>query len=98
MSSLQEREGLTGDALRARVASELKSGALSLSSSGSPYFDRGDALDPCTGCVDLALGLGVAPTIFAAGRPPWQGRRNGDVHTRQRHWALAWLNRRFPTA
>lgn len=52
----------------------LGDGAIATASSGDDYFDNGDGLDLCAGCVELAHNLGLQPRHIVGGVPPKQGR------------------------
>jgi hypothetical protein len=74
LQSVEEKEGLQGEAALARLRSSIKPGGLSILSGGGPYFAVRDPLDPCAGCVALVTRLGLAESLFLAGKPPLQGR------------------------
>jgi hypothetical protein len=74
LTSVEEREGLTGEQAVARLPSILQPGSLALASGGGAYFAAGDAIDPCAGCVALFDRLGLDEGLFPPGLPPLQGR------------------------
>jgi hypothetical protein len=67
-------EGVSASDEGARMRTLLKVGSIRLRAGGSDFFDAGDAIDPCAGCVALAARLGVSEDVFAIGIPPHQGR------------------------
>jgi hypothetical protein len=74
LTSVEEEESLKGEAAVARLRSSIKPGGLSILSGGGSYFAPRDPLDPCAGCVALFMRLGLAESLFPAGKPPLQGR------------------------
>lgn len=67
-----EEQNPGGDARSA--CSGLGAGSIATQSSGDDYFDPGDALDLCAGCLHVGRGMGVEPRHIAPGMPPKQGR------------------------
>jgi len=53
----------------------LKPGSIALASGGGAYFESGDAIDPCAGCVALFGRVDLDEDLFPRGLPPLQGRR-----------------------
>jgi hypothetical protein len=49
-------------------------GKLKVTSGGSRCFAPGAALDPCAGCVHLAIYWGLGEDVFPSGVPPLKGR------------------------
>jgi hypothetical protein len=58
---------------RAALAA-LSDGAIATNASGDAFFDAGDPLALCAGCVRVAHRLGARPSLFVPGVPPRQGR------------------------
>jgi hypothetical protein len=61
-----------GDARQAFA--DVAEGSIASSSSGGPYFDAGDMLDHCVGCLDMAFNVGLGPQHMVPGVPPRQAR------------------------
>lgn len=73
-TDFEQQRGLSGDALRTAVVAAFRPGAMATASAGGPYFVEGEAVSPCAGCVDLFSRIGIAPSVFALGVAPRQGR------------------------
>jgi hypothetical protein len=68
------RSGDDEEAAIARLASQIKPGALRVTCDAAAYFERGASVDPCHSCLALAARLGVADEAFAHGDDPLPGR------------------------
>jgi len=80
--SFEKERGLEGEALCNEVAGALDEGAISIASSGGPFFNKGDAVSPCAGCVDLVQGMGISAKVLGLGLAPRQGRNDpGEMST-----------------
>ena len=66
-----EKEGATGDAALARLKERIGPGAISVTTTGSPYFAAGAFIDPCHSCTATADGVGLADAVFCAGVSPF---------------------------
>lgn len=69
-----EEQGLQGDAALRALVTGIKPGGLTVLSSGSEFFARGDLVDPCAGCVALCQRLGLSEDVFPRGTLPIQAR------------------------
>lgn len=74
LTSLEEREGLQGDAAVEEMAERIAPHAVGISCGESPYFDSGDQVDPCQSCCELFIGLGMSTEVFKPGVLPRQTR------------------------
>lgn len=74
LTSIEQKEGLTGERTEERLRSKVGPSAIAISTSGGTAFAAGEAVDPCAGCVVLCQQLGLAEEVFCQGIPPLQAR------------------------
>ncbi len=64
------KEGVTDANLAEVMSKRVGARSFALATGGGPGFARGQAINPCQGCIQTAANVGLEPVVFAPGIEP----------------------------